>query len=221
MRLLDGFIPIFKHINSLSIQLASSEHTSTESLKHSFQEMLLVLDGEDFTSRYSPAQLESASFAVVALIDEKISETEWGALHNWSSEPLQKTLFSTLNAGELFFQRLDTLKTNDHLEDDVREIYLYCLKLGFCGRYFGSGENTFLQSLCVQQFDLLSSNKLHHKLFQVDEATPDMPSPIHPFTRMLRYDNGILLALITLVLVYVLLRADYFSIIQSLLSTLN
>ena len=78
MRLLDGFIPIFKYVDSLSIQLASSEQSSLDSLKQTFQHMLAVLDGEEFTSRYTDVQRESASFAVVALIDEKISETEWG-----------------------------------------------------------------------------------------------------------------------------------------------
>ena len=97
MRLLDGFLPVFQHLNGLAEHLAESRYDSCEALKDHYKSLLARLDDAEFTEQYSEQQRGLAKFAVVILIDEKVAATDWGMLHKWSLEPLQKLLFETLN----------------------------------------------------------------------------------------------------------------------------
>lgn len=88
------------------------------------------------------ADIEEASFAVVAWIDELIARyaTWWVG-----ATPLQKTLFHTNNAGNEFFGHLNQLTAR---QDEVREVYYLCLCLGFVGQYYyETGENSDLSHI--------------------------------------------------------------------------
>lgn len=88
------------------------------------------------------SDIDEASFAVVAWIDEQIARyADWWA----GATPLQKTLFSTNNAGNEFFTHLSQLTAQ---QDEVREVYYLCLCLGFVGQYYyETGKNTDLSRI--------------------------------------------------------------------------
>jgi type VI secretion system protein ImpK len=96
---------------------------------------------------FTREQYDLAKFAVVAFIDEVILLSEWDHRHKWAHELLQKSHFTTSNAGEEFFERLDGLSSFDPGERDVREVYVYCLALGFVGKFFRPGDRARLDEI--------------------------------------------------------------------------
>jgi type VI secretion system protein ImpK len=89
---------------------------------------------------FAPEDYEQARFAICAWIDEAIMNSQWSDLSAWQREPLQLKFYQTSNAGEIFFDRLNTLGAH---QNDVREVYYLCLAMGFKGRY-GYAQDAFL-----------------------------------------------------------------------------
>src|SRR5689334_18338536 len=76
------------------------------------------------------AHVESATFAVVAWLDEVFARhPAWTA----SATPLQVQLFNSNNAHCEFFHHLSALQPGD---GEVREIYWHALVHGFKGQYY-------------------------------------------------------------------------------------
>jgi type VI secretion system protein ImpK len=88
--------------------------------------------------------VQSAVFAVVALLDESVLNLQNPAFSEWARRPLQEELFGGHNAGDTFFRNLNGLLTRQDSPEtaDGLEVYCLCLLLGFKGRYAlgGSGE---------------------------------------------------------------------------------
>jgi type VI secretion system protein ImpK len=81
--------------------------------------------------------VQSAVFAVVALLDESVLNLQNPVFSEWARRPLQEELFGGHNAGEVFFRNLNGLLTRPDSPEtaDVLEVYCLCLLLGFKGRY--------------------------------------------------------------------------------------
>ncbi len=108
---------------------------------------------------FTREQYEAAKFAVVAFIDEAVLLSDWEHRHRWAHELLQKSHFSTSNGGEEFFERLDGLNTFDPGERDVREVYVYCLALGFVGKFFRPGDRARLQDIRESNLQILRDSE--------------------------------------------------------------
>jgi type VI secretion system protein ImpK len=90
----------------------------------------------------SSETVQSAVFAVVALLDESLLNLQHPVFSEWARRPLQEELFGGHNAGEVFFGNLNGLLTRQDSPEtaDALEVYCLCLLLGFQGRYgFGAG----------------------------------------------------------------------------------
>jgi len=100
---------------------------------------------------YDPADLQLASFAVVALLDESALSSPEGAWADWARRPLQEQLFGGHMAGEWFFQHIERLlaRPDTPALADVLELHELCLLLGFRGRY-GAGDRGALHSIAAQ-----------------------------------------------------------------------
>jgi type VI secretion system protein ImpK len=92
----------------------------------------------------SSETVQSAVFAVVALLDESVLNLQNPVFSEWARRPLQEELFGGHNAGEVFFRNLNGLLARPDSPEtaDVLEVYCLCLLLGFKGRYAlgGGGE---------------------------------------------------------------------------------
>jgi type IV/VI secretion system ImpK/VasF family protein len=94
-----------------------------------------IADLEDVKKRAieagkKPQDVEEAAFAVAAWLDESSAKfPDWWA----HTTPIQKLVFSTNNAGNEFFERLNRLNRQ---QDEVREVYYVALCLGFAGQYY-------------------------------------------------------------------------------------
>lgn len=87
---------------------------------------------------------EKSLFAVCAWVDEQVLLSNWQNKELWQLNPLQNKYFKTRNAGEEFFEIMERL---DPVADaPVIEVYNYCIKLGFKGKYF----NPVLQTKLVE-----------------------------------------------------------------------
>jgi type VI secretion system protein ImpK len=71
-------------------------------------------------------------FAVVAWADEIFLAAPWAGAEEWKRQLLQKRYFNVSSAGVEFFTRLEALGAQ---QLPVREVYFFCLSMGFAGRY--------------------------------------------------------------------------------------
>ncbi|GAA4349868.1 hypothetical protein GCM10023165_37010 [Variovorax defluvii] len=129
--------------------------------------------------------IESASFAVVAWLDELIARHP-----GWSTSgaaPLQVQLFNSNNAHSEFFHHLSALGPD---EAEVREVYWHALVHGFKGQYYfendDSGELGKLKDLHGRQLPVapLALQALaEERITPQPYGTPDPPAPRVPERR--------------------------------------
>lgn len=73
-------------------------------------------------------------FPIVAQIDEIIQSNVLSSVDvNWPL--LQKELFQIENAGEVFYEILDDIINKPQTPTSIYEVYYFCLRYGFRGRY--------------------------------------------------------------------------------------
>ena len=84
---------------------------------------------------FQAADVEAASFALVALLDETVLKTRGPARDAWLMKPLQLELYGQTVAGEEFFERLEKLRRERGNRIEALEVYFACLGFGFGGRY--------------------------------------------------------------------------------------
>jgi type VI secretion system protein ImpK len=91
---------------------------------------------------YAAPDVNLASFAVIAFLDETILNSTSPAFRDWPRNPMMLERFNTLLAGELFFEHLRTVlqRSESPANADMLEIYALCLILGFRGRFAGESD---------------------------------------------------------------------------------
>jgi type VI secretion system protein ImpK len=131
MRLIDCFGDLFYYTLFLK-NIGFGQFSHGDVTKH-YTKLFkrIALDAKN--SSFSRNEIEGALFATAAWIDETVLESGWQGRESWLQYPLQFQLFQTMNAGEEFFIRLSRLDSD---ETAVRQVYDFCLALGFQGKYF-------------------------------------------------------------------------------------
>jgi len=96
---------------------------------------------------YSAEDVQEGKFAVVAFLDEAILAAPDSSGGYWVGKNLAEELFDQRNAGEVFFKRLEALRTNSDSEQlaEVLEVYYLCLLLGYEGKFAGGSKGELLQ----------------------------------------------------------------------------
>lgn len=105
---------------------------------------------------YSQEDIELATFAVIAFVDESILNLRHPIFADWPRQPLQEERYGHHVAGEIFFQNLQKLLLRDDTAQlaDLLEVYYLCLMLGFAGRYSLGGRSE-LRAIMQQTADKL------------------------------------------------------------------
>jgi type IV/VI secretion system ImpK/VasF family protein len=99
---------------------------------------------------------ELAKFAMAALVDEIILNSDWEYRREWQADTLQAALFNTNIAGEQFFTKLESLGPDDTA---ILEIYYHCLCLGFLGAHKNQkGLLLGLKEMCLKKLPHLDRN---------------------------------------------------------------
>jgi type VI secretion system protein ImpK len=81
------------------------------------------------------ARADAAAWAVAALLDDLALNTPWVGSSAWPSQPLVSTLYGGADAGMRFFERLEELERHPSRDPDMLQLHVYCLELGFRGKY--------------------------------------------------------------------------------------
>jgi type VI secretion system protein ImpK len=213
MRIIDAFVPVFEYVENLTHELVDESNKTVDDVHNELKHLLKITSKLPFSSEI----IDLALFGIYAFIDEKILESNWNKREEWSKKPLQQIHFDTNNAGDIFFSKLDELNDNNDDEQQIREVYLYCLVQGFSGCYFDLGEQSFLQELIQKNHILLSKNT---KSLFLESA--DIPAPVNfqdkyfidQFKENMYFWAPIFLILVT----YFALRNDLLGALSSVLN---
>ncbi len=143
--------------------------SDAESFRHQLRETLKSADAEARRRGYSGEDVQFATFAAVAFLDESILNMRNPIFADWPRRPLQEELFGHHIAGEVFFQNLKTILQKDESQEtaDLLEVYYLCMLLGFAGRYSIGGRGD-LQAIM---------NSTGQKIRRIRQASSDL-SPV-------------------------------------------
>jgi type VI secretion system protein ImpK len=120
--------------------------------------------------RATREDFDLARFAVFAWVDETIMGGSWEGRRQWQGEQLQRRYFQTSDAGELFFQRLNTIGPH---QNHVREVYYICLALGFTGQYHNQGDDMLLDQLKTSNLKLITGSSVDLPVVNQMKLFPD------------------------------------------------
>ncbi|WP_022665659.1 DotU family type IV/VI secretion system protein [Desulfospira joergensenii] len=121
-------------------------------------------------ARATREDYDLARFAVFAWIDEAVMGSAWEGRGYWQGEQLQRRYYQTSDAGELFFQKLNTIGPH---QNPVREVYYLCLALGFTGQYHNQGDDMLIDQLKTSNLKLLTGSSMDLPAIDRMQLFPD------------------------------------------------
>jgi len=130
---------IFQEMLTATVRLRSDRQqvTNADTFRAQVLNAIRVADQQARARGYTEDDIQLATFAAVAFLDESVLNLRKPIFKDWVRRPLQEELFGRHVAGEVFFEnanqilgRRDTPETADLLE-----VYQLCLLLGYQGKY--------------------------------------------------------------------------------------
>lgn len=147
---------IFSDLMAFIIFFESSCEQKPPELQELKDRVISLIASQEERAKTAGITLEAfreARFAVLSWVDEIILNSKWPSRSQW--QHLMLTYYGTVNAGEQFFQHLNSLSSQ---ANDIREIYYLCICLGFQGELaFGDGRRE-LQTLKQSLYKQLTAN---------------------------------------------------------------
>ena len=130
--LADLYSPVF----SLILTLATSKnYGDPKELRAKIGGIFARVEKEGLKEGFSPDDLHAAKYALVAVIDETISRSDWLSKGNWWDNPLALEYFGENIAGSEFFNKLEETRLKGQKKAPLLEVFYICLALGFEGKY--------------------------------------------------------------------------------------
>ncbi len=169
MKLIDCFVELIAYV-SYVLKSLPAEQPSYDRVKADIANLINKSHADSRSSQVSPQDYELAQFAVFAWIDESFLASQWQEKMKWQGELLQRSYFQTVDAGELFFDKLNDLQPH---QLDVREVYYICLSLGFSGRFCNPGDDFLLTQLKSSNLKLLGGNVDSLASFKEEKLFPE------------------------------------------------
>ncbi|MBX9805061.1 MAG: DotU family type IV/VI secretion system protein [Alphaproteobacteria bacterium] len=141
-----------------SILQKKQQEESDNLLVNTIQRRLsLILEDQAIQSTIQAGEFAASSYqdslyAMVAFADEIFLNIPWAGQKHWENNLLESRFFQTQIAGELIFEKIEELvSNNDPMRADLAIVYLLILGLGFKGRYRGEEANVEQLSLYRHQ----------------------------------------------------------------------
>ncbi|MBW1834922.1 MAG: DotU family type IV/VI secretion system protein, partial [Deltaproteobacteria bacterium] len=156
MRLTDCFIELVAYA-AYFLKTVAKRQPPFDQVKADIQRLISKSQESLNNGSFSQEDYDLARFAIFAWIDEAILNSSWKEKHLWQGEQLQRFYYQTADAGEIFFERLNTLGPHQR---DVREVYYLCLAIGFMGRYCHEGDEYLLEQLKTSNLKLLTGSSV-------------------------------------------------------------
>jgi len=169
MRLTECFMEIFVYIVYFK-KSAAKLQPPLEQVKTDISGLMQKSENKSKTGNFSQEDFDLARFAVCAWVDEAIINSAWNEKNMWLSEQLQRLYYQTSDAGELFFEKLNTIGPH---QNPVREVYFLCLSLGFTGRFCREGDEVLLSQLQTSNLKLLTGSSMGVPALDREQLFPD------------------------------------------------
>lgn len=186
MNLVDCYIPAM----TFAIETLETTASGSDLDYASFRQRVLQLLRDNAARKddagYREENYQNGLFAVAAFIDEKVMNSQWSQKPLWGAEMLQRHFFNTTRGGVEFFVRLDALNPYNPVDRDVREVYFYCLALGFAGQYYRPGDKAHLAEMIAANADILCANVTTDRLLDITPSERELaalPQPRSTFPR--------------------------------------
>jgi type VI secretion system protein ImpK len=81
-------------------------------------------------------QADALQFAFAQVVDETLLNEPWPGRSAWREHLLEWRMFKTRSGGASLIDRIDAItRTADRASREIAELYLYCLTLGYAGRF--------------------------------------------------------------------------------------
>lgn len=121
---------------SLVAQLRnSSSHNDVPGLRNAIINEIKTFDSKARQSGCPADQVQTARYALCALLDEVVLNTPWGCDSIWSTQGMLITFHKESWGGEKVFQVLNNIIAQPGTYFNLLELFYYCLSLGFEGKY--------------------------------------------------------------------------------------
>jgi len=216
MRLTDCFIELVAYA-AYFLKTVAKKQPPFDQVKADIQRLISKSQESLNNGAFSQEDYDLARFAIFAWIDEAILNSSWKEKHLWQGEQLQRFYYQTADAGEIFFERLNTLGPHQR---DVREVYYLCLSIGFMGRYCHEGDEYLLEQLKTSNLKLLTGSSVGLPSLEKGELFPEAypvesSEMISPKEKK-RFSTFTLLCLGTPVLLYSVLYLIYRFILNNI-----
>ncbi len=156
MRLTDSFAELIAYV-AYFLRTVEKRQPSYDQVKADIQRLISESQASLDQGQFSQEDYNLARFAIFAWIDEAILGSAWQEKHRWQAEQLQRIYYQTTDAGELFFERLNTIGPHQR---DVREVYYLCLAMGFSGRFCREGDDFLLEQLKTSNLKMLTGSAM-------------------------------------------------------------
>jgi type VI secretion system protein ImpK len=209
MRLIDCFIDIIAYITYL-VKSGAKKQPSFDQVKADIQRLITKSQRYLEDGTVPREDYDLARFAVFAWVDEAIMNSSWDGRTQWQREQLQRLYYQTTDAGEIFFERLNTIGPHQR---DVREVYYLCLAMKFTGQYCNPGDEYLLEQLKTSNLKLLTGSSLgipsldKRELFP--EAYPVESAEAGPLKAKSRFSPLTLICIFSPVVIYGILFLIY------------
>ncbi|MBN9413378.1 MAG: DotU family type IV/VI secretion system protein [Candidatus Paracaedimonas acanthamoebae] len=127
-----------------------------------------TMESSRFGGEFAVSYYLETKYIMAALADEIFLSLDWKGRKYWEDNLLESFFFETHDAGEQFFTRLENLlATRDPLRNDLAQIYLLSLGLGFQGKYRDTNDEGQLTHYLRQLYVFI--NHSEPKLYQEEE----------------------------------------------------
>jgi type VI secretion system protein ImpK len=138
----DNLSLVYQEIFTVIARLRANRQrvADAESFRSQIINALKLAEQDGLRRGYPQEYVRVATFAVAALLDESILNSQNPVFSDWPRKPLNNELFGNNIAGEVFFQNVDRFlgKPDSEALADLLELHELCLLLGFRGRYGAS-----------------------------------------------------------------------------------
>lgn len=199
---------LLQELITVSVRLRSDARNAPadpDSFRAQIHQQVTAASLEASQRGYRDSDAGYAMYAVVAFLDESVLSSASPASVAWQGRPLQEELFGVFVGGDVFFEHLKSLLTQQDSEDlaDVLEVYQLCLLLGFKGRY-GSSHRDELETWITRLRDRLAQIRGPLGALSPDWEPPrneDLAIASDPWQRRLRLAIGAVTATVAVLFV--------------------
>jgi type VI secretion system protein ImpK len=169
MRLSDCFMEAVAYV-AYFVKNAAARQPAFEAVKADILRLIAASQAAAERGEVNRDDYDMARFAVVAWIDETLMNSAWACRDQWKLDLLQRVFYQTTDAGEIFFERLNTVGLHQR---EVREVYYLCLAMGFQGRYCRPGDEALLEQLKLSNLRLLTGASIGFPSLDKGELFPE------------------------------------------------